>query len=187
MKYGPNTFAVEAFRQSLYEYHWFESVTSSNRHSLQFSIVDFDWMVEHEGFNYKAWNGLLSQNEASVDRCVFDNSRLDIFNAITRDFNLNNIVPDDSVDSLLEIVDETYGPDGSYYQNTFIYPHEYFELPHRLIIYAALEIMVNDLNPNLHFFQDIMTLFREGYWPVGWEGMWPHGKFLMWQLSAQPL
>lgn len=67
-----------------------------------------------------------------------------------------------------------------YYGDTCSYAHELVDSPDRVLIGAAGEIMVADVDPDLTIFRGLMAWFHAGHWPCGWEGRRPEGKLILW-------
>ena len=78
-------------------------------------------------------------------------------------------------------LDDAYAnPETGYYAETRSYPHELFVLPERLILGAAVEVMLLDLDPRLSFFARVFEWFRAGRCPCGWDGDELAGRRIVW-------
>jgi len=67
-----------------------------------------------------------------------------------------------------------------YYKDTYLYIHDLVVLPDRLVRYAARELLVADIAPDLMFFGGLMSWLHRGHWPLGWQGNWPSGRLMLW-------
>jgi len=174
-RFGPNHAAVEAFIAGLHSVPWFTRVGQPTDQDDQLVRVDFDFLARQFGHAYAPWGDSLLAAETRIEQIIFDQRRLgeqaEIQRAITKQGG------NASLDAIQERLLDQYP---GYYGDTCSYAHELIQPPDRLLLGAANEIMVADVDPNLTFFQSLMPWLRAGHWPCGWEGVWPEGKLILW-------
>jgi hypothetical protein len=176
--YGPAASAVAQFIQRLRSFEWFRFVERVSPLDERVERVDFHWVVSNGAFSGDAFGTILSRHEVAIEEEIRSSRReefrSDVLAACRPDDLMNT-----PLNELRELTDERYGSDGSYYKDTFAWPHELVEPPSRIVNYAALEVMVSDLRPR-GFHADLVANLEGGLWPMGWNGAFPGGRLICW-------
>lgn len=174
-RFGSNHAAVGAFLRSLDAIPWFTRVGQPTDQDECLVRVGFEFLADCHEDAYAPWGESLVEAEAKIERLMFDNRRLGEFAEVQQAISQSG--PNPYMDEFLTgLVDKYPG----YYGETYSYAYELVERPDRLLLGAAHEIIMADVEPNLNFFQSIMPWFRAGHWPCGWKGQWPEGKLIVW-------
>src|SRR2546423_4489312 len=171
--YGPNHDALESFIEELSRLPWFTMVGQPTDQDPSLIRVALDDIVNLDPHPYQLWGNLLVEHEAPIDRLILQSQRLAADDALQRAVHITG----DAVDNFFTSLTEKHP---GYYRDTNSYLYELVDPPQRLILYKARELLVSDLAPELHFFDNFMPWFRRGHWPLGWRGSWPIGKLILW-------
>lgn len=175
-RFGPNHDAVDSFIRSLDDLPWFTRVGQPTDRDDTLIRVNFDFVAAQHEDPYALWGTALPDAESRIEQVVFAHRRLREFVQVQE--VITQRPPNRHIDEFFLALARRY-PD--YYGDTSSYAGELVEVPTRLVIGAAREIMVADVAPDLTFFQSLMPWLRMGHCPVGWGGVeWPKGELILW-------
>ena len=172
-RYGPNHSAVNSFVEGLSIIPWFTALGEPTAEDSVLVRVGLDDVLEIHPNQDHMWGNVLHDNELPIDRLILDSCRLGADNALQSAVHITGDPVDDFYVGLVQ-------NHPGYYRDSHMYVYELVHLPERLVLYAAREMLVADLAPELHFFTDLMPWFGRGHWPLGWQGNWPNGKLIVW-------
>lgn len=179
MKYGPSTNSVVNLISRLEKIDWFRAVGIAVNDDVKF--VDFHFMANLNHEMYKAWGNCLATHETPVDKIIMENALLGEEEETKKAIDIMNMWEISSADKLFYELDVKYGDkENGFYKGTYTYPNEFIEVPNRLVRYAALELLISHIDPSHNFFQNLITWFEMGHWPIGWDGVWPNGRLIVW-------
>ena len=175
--FGPSSERVIEFIESWSTVEWFGAIETPHPKDPDILRVPLETLLDDslkriQGNSCKdPWQGLLGRAEAAFESVIFENARLGTQDAVKRAL-------DDPIDIeyLMDLLVDRYP---GYYKDSHMYAYELVDPPLRLVRGAAQEIMISDLEPDLQFFRDLMPWLQEGYWPYGWEGLWPGGTVMV--------
>ena len=169
--FGPNTTLIDDFRRRLESWPWFTRIETPHPQDDQLVRVPLKFLLDKPT---DPWNGAAGEAEIQIDRRIIDSARVSeqylvdkAFQAPWRAFY---------ADKVLETLQERYP---GYYGDRFRYAEELLDFPERTIRYALFECLVDDIQPRVMFFRDLMPWFEEGYWPCGWQGNFPQGQLIL--------
>ncbi len=158
---------------------WFSRVGQPSPWDGDADRVGLDFLVSTNGVvngaetdPYMHWGTTIAEAESKIERIVFDNRLMDEEVKVSRSARISGDAVDDFYEQLLENHE-------GYYADTCMYIYELVELPDRLIRGAALESLISEIAPHLHFFTDLLPYFRAGFWPCGWNGEYPDGRLIL--------